>query len=334
VEPEDGVTRERGPVRTVEIGSVPETDPEVAVEEAFRLHPSMPSLPEMPRRDPLEGMVPRMLESFPFVADPVRGVLSIAADDPALAREIDRAAPKAPSERRAAALRPFLRHPATPGRRGVKVALMGPVSLARALVDPNGRPLSEVAAAADAVARYVLKLAADATRLLPVRLDPPIGTDPPFDALVQLDEPGATDSLTAAEEGRFRDVSLVIRLGWKVAIHDCGARRGTGFVRLAEDVHYVSFDATHADVPLLSGAEEPGLLRERRIVWGVVPTDGRPPLPPAFGRDLLRRAESVLGDGPWRSEVWFSPACGLGALDRARAARVRGALAAIAAATA
>ena len=37
----------RAPIRTVEIGSVPETDPAAAVEEAFRLHPHWPSVPEL-----------------------------------------------------------------------------------------------------------------------------------------------------------------------------------------------------------------------------------------------------------------------------------------------
>jgi hypothetical protein len=119
-------------------------------------------------------------------------------------------------------------------------------------------------------------------------------------------------------------------------LHDCGARTGVGLARLAGDVEVVSFDATRPVVPLLG---EAGLdLRRRRgeirVIWGVVPTDGRPFPPPTFGRDLLRRAALVLGDGSWRSDVWFSPACGLGTLDVARAAHVRYALRTLAAAAA
>jgi hypothetical protein len=313
----------------VEIGSVPGTDPAAAVEEALRLCPEMPSVPEMPQRDPLEGMVPRVLEAFPFVADAVRGRLSVDAEDPALRRAIDDSSPRLPSSARAAGLIDLLRaRSRAPDLPAVKAAVIGPVALARALRDPTGRRLSDVPEVADAVTRFLSRMVLHLGRALRGWATRPV---------VQVDEPGTTDSLDADETRRVRSVLAAARLtGGLAALHDCGARLGTGFVTLAAHLDFALVDASREDVPLLGsdrGLSSYFRSGGKEVVWGIVPTDGRPPPSPSAKASLLERATRVVGDADLvRHRSHWSPACGLGALDAAGARRVREALAAIASA--
>jgi hypothetical protein len=310
---------------TVEVGSVPGDDPVGAAEAAVALHPWLPSLPEMPARGAGEGAVARGLEGFPFAAesprpaDGARFAVSLAAHDPALARAIDAARPGLPSAARAAALPPFLRALAARGAREAKASVLGPVALSRALVDPDGRPLAEVARTFSAVAGFVLRRALALARALREA-----GARP----WIQVDEPGETDRLSTAAEAILGDLLARLRAeGVGVAVHDCGAVSGRGLARLLPGLALV--DATRDPAPLVSSPAHLRALLDAgaRVAWGVVPTDGRPPAP-GRATAVLERAGEAAGDADLvRDRAALSPACGLGALSPEAAARVREALA-------
>jgi hypothetical protein len=310
---------------TTEVGSDPGADPEAAVGRAFLEHARMPFVPELPRRDPREGMVDRLLGGLEFV----RGsppALSLPLDDPALLRLLDESEWPPPSEARASGLTEVLRRPPPVAAPPVllKVAVVGPVTLARHLRDPAGRPVASAAEVADALGRRVASLAARIARSLALG-----GWSP----VVQLDEPGACDALLVAERTRLEDVLAAVRdAAGRTAVHDCGAVDGGALLALAPDA--ISVDATREPPPLLGDGES--LARYLRaggsVIWGVVPTDGRPLPARTAARALLEAAGAATGDRALvRRRGWLSPACGLGTLTAERAEAVRSALRAAAA---
>jgi hypothetical protein len=298
---------------TVEVGSVAGVDPLAAAREALSEHPFCASVPEMPARSPLEGVVARALEGLPWLDDPVEGVLSTAVEDAAFPTAVEAARPSLPSAERAAGLHAFLPLAAAARPARLKAAVVGPVALSKALRDRHGVLLSASASAADALATWVGRLAtayAEALR--------PLASEAVF---VQVDEPGTLDRLTAVEERRLRRVLAAIRAaGALPAVHDCGARSGRGFLALGP--HLALVDATHADVPFLAdGTWRAFLGAGGSVAWGIVPTDGREPSDPSPTRRVDRLA-AVARDAAFGSNV-LSPACGLGGLDAASATRAR-----------
>jgi hypothetical protein len=316
-------------VPTLEVGSVPGTDPVAAARDALRLHPFLPSVPEMPAKSPLEGAVARGLEGFPFALEPAPGAdarrfaVALAAHDPALPRAVEAARPGVPSLARAAGLHAFRRAVEERPAARAKAALLGPVALSRALSDPGGRPLVEVPRVLAAVAAFVVRRALAVARFLREA-----GAEP----WIQLDEPGETDRPSDAALAILGDVLAALRgEGVRVAVHDCGAREGSGLAALAP--HLALVDATRDPVPFLAreGALGDLLRGGTRIAWGVVPADGRPG-PAGRGLAVLARAADAAGDARLvREGSALSPACGLGAVSGAEAAVARAALAAEAA---
>ncbi len=304
---------------TCEVGSVAGREPKSAARTALDAHPFLPSVPELPRRDRVEGILVRDLAPLARVVDAASLRCRIPAADPAVVRELDDSDPGAGpvSEGFAAFLELLEARKPRPQR--VKVALAGPVLLAARLADPAGRSLASVPAAAEAVARYVARRAADlASRL---------GAFVPS-VVVQLDEPGTTDALDTASFWRLSSVVGAIRMaGHLAAIHDCGARDGRKLLLIAPDLLLV--DAWGDVAPFAPHGEALGgyLRGGGTVAWGVLPTRGVLPDPRKMSRGLLDRLGAEAGDREVvRRRGLVSPSCGFGASTLEAERRVRTAL--------
>lgn len=304
---------------TCEVGSVAGRDPKSAAKTALDAHPFLPSAPELPRRDRAEGLVARDLAPLAGLVDAASSRCRLPAGDPALVRALDDADPGAgPAPEGLAAFLELLRA-RRPGAARVKVALAGPVLLAARLADAAGRPLASVPAAAEAIARYVARRAADlASRL---------GAHAPS-VVVQLDEPGTTDALDTPSFWRLSSVVGAIRMaGHLAAIHDCGARDGRKLLLIAPDLLLV--DAWGLMAPFAPHGEALGgyLRGGGAVAWGVLPTRGALPDPRKMSRGLLDRLGVEAGDREVvRRRGLVSPSCGFGASTLEAERRVRGAL--------
>jgi hypothetical protein len=306
---------------TLEVGSVPDVDPAAAARAAFALHPALPSVPEMPRRGPGEGILARVMGGLLLAGEGAHARLAVPLEGPALEAALTGALEEVPPPERAAGLPATAAEVRRTAHRGlVKAALVGPAALAETLRDAEGRSAAAVPAAAEAVARFVARRAVALARAVAAW-----GVSP----VVQLDEPGTTDGLSHGEARRVAEVMAAVRgAGARVALHDCGARRGDRALALAPDLLLV--DATGDDPPLVRfpAALSAYLARGGSVAWGVVPT--RAPFPDGgrAARALLARiAAAGVDPGLARARAWLSPACGLGASSAADAASARAALA-------
>ena len=303
----------------IEIGSVAGREPKAAAKAALDHFPELPSVPELPRKDPTEAILVRDLGPLAQIVRAATLRTARPAGDAALIRDLDEADVAAGPE--PAGFAAFL--DALEARRPrplrVKVAVAGPVLLAQRVTDAAGRPLASVPAAADAVARYVVRRAVDlASRL--AAFGPTV--------VVQLDEPGTTDGLDTASFWRLSSVVGAIRMaGHLGAIHDCGARDGRKLLLIGPDLLLV--DAWGVAVPFEAHGEALGgyLRGGGTVAWGVLPTKGVLPDPRKVARGVLDRMGAVAGD---RDVVcrrgYVSPACGFGASTLEFERRARAAL--------
>ena len=300
----------------IEIGSVAGRDPKAAAKTALGLHPFLPSAPELPRSNASEAILARDL-------GPLSNFVSVStlrttrpAGDAALVRDFDDADPAAGPE--SEGFQAFLDalKARKPSVARVKVAVAGPVVVSQRVTDAAGRSLASVPAAADAIARYLVRRAVD----LASRLSAFVAT-----VVVQFDEPGTTDALDTASFWRLSSAVGAVRLaGHLAAIHDCGARDGRKLLLLGPDL--ISVDGWGARVPFSAHGEALGgyLRGGGTIAWGVLPTKGALPDPRKVARGLLDRMGEVAGDRDVvRRRGLVSPSCGFGAstLDFERRAR-------------
>ena len=300
----------------IEIGSVAGRDPKAAAKTALDLHPFLPSVPELPRHAPGEAILTRDLGPLAKIVNSSTLRTTRPAGDAALVRDLDDAdlttGPE--SDGFVAFLDALKARKSKPIR--VKVSVAGPILLSQHVTDAAGRSLASVPAAADAVARYVVRRAVD----LASRLSAYCAT-----VVVQLDEPGTTDGLETASFWRLSSVVGAVRMaGHVAAIHDCGARDGRKLLLIGPDL--ISVDAWGARVPFAAHGEALGgyLRGGGTVAWGVLPTRGALPDPRKVARGLLDRVGEVVGDRDVaRRRGLVSPSCGFGAstLDFERRAR-------------
>ncbi len=300
----------------IEIGSVSGRDPKAAAKSALELHPFLPSVPELPRQNAGEAILTRDLGPLSKFVNPATLRTTRPAGDTALVRDLDDADPATgpESDGFAALLHAMNPRKARPTR--IKVSVAGPVVLSQRLTDAAGRSLASVPAAADAIARYVVRRAADlASRLSAFGVT----------VVVQFDEPGTTDALDTPSFWRLSSVVGAVRMaGHLAAIHDCGARDGRKLLLIGPDL--ISVDAWGATVPFAAHGEALGgyLRGGGTVAWGVLPTKGALPDPRKVARGLLDRMGALAGDRDVvRRRGLVSPSCGFGAstLDFERRAR-------------
>jgi hypothetical protein len=297
------------------IGSLPHSDPRAAAELVLRCLPELPAAPQLPARDPREGMIAQWLGALPEVdVDPAGTVIVTRRSD---------AEPECVFDARAhAGLLAFLDVAAAldkPPRR-VKVQVTGPLTLGVAL-HAAGMPATRAFRRAAEVARaWAGGLEALVSARLPdsgivLFFDEPAlvswrGDDGPLDREAAIDvlsgALAAVDCVTGVHVCGAGDVSLAIEAGSQVL----GVEVGTELVR-----------DTVALARFLDG--------DGWIAWGAVPTD-RPVGESADPHwrhlahiwcELTRRGCDPV---PLRTRGLITPACGLAGYGASQAERVLG----------
>jgi hypothetical protein len=297
------------------VGSLPHEEVAAGVHFALDHQPRLPAAPSLPRRAPVEGMVPQ-------AAWGIAGVLvlpdgSLLVDEAA----VDPEAPLGPvlDDEPFAAMRGFFA--AVEGRVApYKLQLTGPVSLGLAL-HAVGVPADRAfAVAAKAVSARVSEVLAAARRATP-------GATP----LLFLDEPG----LTAALEPGFplgvddtldlvSSALAAVEGGAIAGLHCCGRADWPVVLQAGPQMLSLPVDAGATDHP---GAFADFLERGGWIAWGAVPTDR----PLGETAEILWRrtvtewdalAEAGCDPRLLVEHALITPACGLVGLDVAQAAHV------------
>lgn len=297
------------------IGSLPYSDPRAAAEVVLRCLPELPAAPQLPARDPREGMIAQWVAALPEVDVDVAGNVTLAgASDAAPECHFDGLSH--------AGLLAFLDAAAAleraPSR--VKVQLTGPLTLGVAL-EAAGMPTARAFRRAAELARaWAVELEALVASSLPgagvvLFFDEPAlvrwrGTDGP------LDREAAIDVLS----GALAAVDCV------TGVHVCGA--GEVVLALEAGPQVVGVEVSDAllrdTVALAHFLDGDGW-----IAWGAVPTD-RPvgeSADPHWRRlasvwcELTRRGCDPV---TLRTRGLITPACGLAGYGASQAERVLG----------
>lgn len=297
------------------IGSLPHSDPVEAAHVVLRLVPDLPAAPQLPERDPREGMIAQWLHALPEVVVTDDGTCTLLGrSDEAPHCEFDAVSH--------AGLLTFLDVAAMAGARParVKVQLTGPLTLGTAL---EGLGMST----ARAFRRAAVLCRAWATALEQLVASRLPGTD----VVVFLDEP-ALVRWRRGEAALDRDSAIDVLSGALAAIdgvtgvHVCG----DGDVGLAIEAGpqvlgvEVRDDLTDHSLPLSRFLDGEGW-----VAWGAIATDrpvGESPDPhwrhlAAVWCELARRGcDPVV----MRTRGLVTPACGLAGYGASQAERVLG----------
>ena len=335
------------------VGGLPHHDPLAAVRLVLDAHPQLPAAPQLPK---LGGSM--LAQLMPWLA----GVS--AASDGSLTIEGPVTVVEPPDwcgDRPWAGLAAFMavlptrREPWPPA---IKLQLAGPLTLAEALRRAGVAPARALPAAADAVSVAALTVIEAVRQALPASvgvvaaLDEPAlglwatGAAAPWPALDAVDALRAV--LDAAEIGAApagappgtgsaagpgaADAKWVPPV---TAIHCCAAGGWELAVDAGVELLSVPLEAVapvgpaggpHAAARRRAAAVDALLAAGGSMLWGVVPTDGRPLGDAAGGADRLRRAWARLGDAGCdpdrlRRGCLVSPDCGLSGLSEADAGR-------------
>src|SRR5262245_22623229 len=297
------------------VGSLPHTDPAAAAELALRCLPELSAAPQLPARDPREGMIAQWAVALPEVRVAADGKLEIdgtSNDDPVCVFD----------ERAHAGLLGFLDAvdalDRSPSR--VKVQLTGPLTLGSALV-AEGMPTPRA-----------FRRAATAVRAWAVALEELVARRLPDSSLIVFfDEPSlVTWRRGSAPLEREPAIDLLsgalAAVDWTTGVHVCG----DGDVGLALEAgpHVlgveVGDDLVDHTVALARFLDAGGW-----VAWGAVPTD-RPVgerAEPHWRRlaavwcELTKRGIDPV---PLRARGVITPACGLAGYGATQAERVLG----------
>jgi methionine synthase II (cobalamin-independent) len=297
------------------IGSLPHDDPVAAAELVLRCLPDLPAAPQLPARDPREGMLAQWLGALPEVTIAPGGAVVVENDSDA-APFCDFTAGGH------AGLVTFLEVAAArevrPAR--VKVQVTGPLTLGVAL-QSAGVP-----------APRAFRRAAEVTRAWSVAIEERVATALPGTGLVLFFDEPALVSWQRGDEPLDRESAIDVLSGALAAVdcvtgvHVCGQ----GDVALALEAGpevlgvEVNDDLVRHTVSLARFLDGDGW-----IAWGAVPTD-RPvgesadPHWRTLARvwcDLTKRGCDPV---PLRTRGLITPACGLAGYGASQAERVLG----------
>lgn len=297
------------------IGSLPHDDPRTAAEVVLRCLPELPAVPQLPGRDPREGMLAQWLVALPEV--------DVARDGTMTATGTSDEAPDCTFTCDThAGLLAFLDVAAQRERSPVRVKaqVTGPLTLGTALH------------AAGVPAPRAFRRAAEVTRAWLVALEDLITTRLPDTGLVVfLDEP-ALVQWRGDDEPLDREAAIDVLSGALAAVDST-----TGVHVCGDGDHAVALEAG----PEVLGVEVvPDLVRhtvslarfldgDGWIAWGAVPTDrpvGESADPhwralTALWCELTRRGCDPV---PLRTRGLITPACGLAGYGASQAERVLG----------
>ena len=290
---------------TFGIGSLPHTDGDAALACAFCL--DIPTLPQLPMRDPQEFMLAAALRGFPGARSDGGGMVFVSPERKA--KEEHTAGRLAPSH---ALTDDFFAQASARQAHFVKLQFAGPCTLQWLVSLEDGQGLWEDAPLAQAAVEFVRDRAVEGT--LRARAS---GAVP----LVFFDEPGlyALDPHEPSHRARLAALALVVgdvqKVGAMVGLHCCADTAWKALMETGADV--IAFDARLSLSQVLS---EPAtfefLTRGGRLAVGIVPTDAGPDF---SSRRAAKEALDVIhAQVPGHvslkallSSLCLTPACGL-----------------------
>jgi hypothetical protein len=297
------------------IGSLPHDDPVAAAELVLRCLPELPAIPQLPGRDPREGMLAQWLGALPEVDVALDGSLTVLGQSDA--------APECEFDERAhSGLLAFLdvASAATRAPVRVKAQVTGPLTLGTALL------------AAGMPAERAFRRAANATRAWSVALEDLVAARLPGTGLLLfLDEPALVqwrrDDAPLDRESAIDVLSgALAAIDSTTGVHVCGD--GDLALALAAGPEVLGVEVDDAlvqhTVDLARFLDGDGW-----IAWGAVPTD-RPVGESADPHwrflarvwcELTRRGCDPV---PLRTRGVITPACGLAGYGASQAERVLG----------
>jgi len=313
------------------VGSLPHLDPRAAVGEVLSLFREIPFWPQLPRRTPLEQMLPQFAAALPGAS--ILGERLIIKSGEALLPDAEAfhevflsgdLSPFAVPAERAAGLHALLEADAGPFPM-VKGQLTGPVSFGLMACDREKVPAFRDPVGRDILGKYLLRVAQwQADRLRRLSGTVILALDEPYlagagSAIVPLPR----EEVIAALDGIFDGLPGVL-----CGVHCCG-KTDWGLL-LSSNVRFLSFDAYEYADSLLPYPEEISafLARGGVLAFGVVPT-ACGAIAAETPESLADRMEGILDrfasrgisrEAAVRAAV-ITPACGLGTLPRGSAAR-------------
>jgi hypothetical protein len=297
------------------VGSLPHDDPRTAAEVVLRHLPELPAAPQLPARDPREGMLAQWLSALPEVAVAADGSFTVVHDsDAGPACNFDDGGHEG--------LLTFLDVAAAQDKPPVrvKVQVTGPLTLGMALH------------AAGVPAPRAFRRAAEATRAWSVAVEELVGERLPEAGLMLFFDEPALVSWHRGEEPLDRESAIDVLSGALASVdcvtgvHVCG----DGDVALALEAGPEVLGVEVGDhlvrhtVSLARFLDGDGW-----IAWGAVPTD-RPVGESAdpHWRTLARVWCELTRRGcdpvPLRTRGLITPACGLAGYGASQAERVLG----------
>lgn len=318
------------------IGSLPYKDPGEAVNFILSCTPELPFWPQLPRRDPREGMTAQFTENMPCLHVCAGGVVYSGEHRDAqlerfyerlIARDIEYFRLSREYAPGVYALRERLRHePAILDRIVcIKCHITGPLTFATGIKDEKGRALLH-----DEVMMQVFISGLVMKAVWQIGFFKEFGKG----IIVFIDEPylagfgSAYTPVTREQVVRIlSEVSAPIRdEGAFAGVHCCGNTDWTIFTGM-ESISIINFDAYgFLDKFVPDAGDLTAFLRRGGyICWGIVPTtEPRESLTPSallsrlYGgiQALVRRG---VDEGLLRERILLSPGCGLGTLDVSRA---------------
>lgn len=297
------------------VGSLPHTDPVAAAELVLRCLPEMPAAPQLPGRDPREGMIAQWVAALPEVCVASDGSITLAGTsdaEPECVVDVDAHA----------GLLAFLdaaeRLDRAPVR--VKVQLTGPLTLGVALLAagmPEARAFRRAAALTQAWSVTLVELLARrAPDSAPIvffdepalvawqRGDGPLDRESAIDALSGA--LAAVDCITGVHVCGDGDVGLALEAGptvLGVEVSDELLRHTTALARFLDGDGWVAWGAIPTDRPVGESADPHW--RRLAAVWCELTKRGLDPV-------------------PLRARGLITPACGLAGYGASQAERVLG----------
>ena len=313
---------------TTAIGSLPYTQLELAVQQAFLV--DIPYLPQLPLRDPAEYMVPQALDGMPGLRFDKDGNAAVDIAEWRkgwLDARLEKAIGKGegleafePRPAACAAWKPFVWEIEQRKSPFAKAHLAGPLTLRWALRSTEGKFLAELPDRIDLEAQ-ILKLVF-ARSLAMVRRLREAGATP----LLFLDEPGLVtfdknngQHLVALQELRVLILALQ-REGAYVGVHCCGNTDWAALLGLPWDL--ISLDARLSLGKLLEAKEAFAKFAAAggALALGIVPTNVDPAANEGRPEDLEAAVNGLVVAIPARLEAaapgllgrsLLTPACGL-----------------------
>jgi hypothetical protein len=301
---------------TFGVGSLPHTQLELAMQQALQL--DIPTLPQLPKKDTSEFMLPQALEGFPGLRFDTEGRTRIdraeweaqrAAFGTRLKAALDGQALETfePSGAFCRAWKPFLWEVEQRKFPFAKAQLAGPLTAIWVTTLTDGKPLSDAPGLEAQLIELVLVRALAMVKALQTT-----GATPIF----FLDEPGlfAFDKRRPSHVIALRELGVAVaaiqRAGALVGVHCCGNTDWDAVLKLGLD--FVSADLKLSLEPLLATTPtlESYLARGGWLGLGIVPTNTATREPIV---ELVDDAYAHMGDRRKAilARSMISPACGL-----------------------